>query len=335
MTPESNPALNATAVVRVSILMLTYKAEDTVIAAMDGALSQTVACEIIVSDDASPDKTFELMSAHAADYRGPHALSVRRNVSNLGLSQHLNDLLAQATGDIIVFMAGDDISYPQRVAELLQAFQDNPEAFVAGSGWDEVDMQNRMIRRRPRNLPYRFSLTFFANAGRMATVVGATLAIRREVYSVFGPIRGSVEDNVLTLRGALLGGGICLDSALVRYRQNPESLSNWLFARGDNSADAFRKRYQRTSAMYLAIADDLEHCLQTLPDVSTGNRHDAEQIIRIYRLEAEARTAILDKPRLQWLSPIWRGLLQPGMRRKSLARSFKLLLPRRFFGLKS
>ena len=320
---------------RICILMFAYNAADTIIAALDGALSQTIACEILVSDDASPDDTFAIASQHAASYSGKHKLSVRRNAVNLGLTRHFNTVLALTDADLIVFMAGDDISYPQRVAEIVQAFQNHPEAYVVGSGWDEVDMQDRLIRRRGRNLPSVFSLHYIARAGRFATVIGATMAIRREVFTTFGPVQGAVEDNVMTLRGALLGGGICLDDALVRYRQNPNSLSQWLFARGDTSAEAFRNRYQRTSAMYLAIAADLEQCLQVLPEVAPAVRHDAEQIIKIYRLEAEARTAILDKPRLQWLSPICRGLLQPGMRRKSLARSLKLFLPKRVFGLKS
>lgn len=315
--------------------MFTYNAADTIIAAIDGALSQTVACEILVSDDASPDDTFNIASKHLDGYSGRHKISLRRNPANLGLTRHFNTVLALTDADMIVFMAGDDISYPNRVAEIVQTFQSHPEAYVIGSGWDEVDLQNQLMRSRGRNLPSAFSLHYIARAGRFATLVGATMAIRREVYAAFGPIQGSVEDNVMTLRGALLGGGICLDSALVRYRQNPNSLGQWLFARGDTSDDAFRKRYQRTSAMYLAIAADLEHCLQVLPDVSAKIRKDAEQIIKIYRLEAEARSAILDKPRRQWLSPIWRGLLQPGMRRKSLARSFKLILPKRFFGLKT
>lgn len=327
--------MNALIAPKVSIVMLAYNAADTIIEAMDGALSQTIACEIIISDDASLDETYAIASNYAASYTGIHTLTLRRNASNLGLTKHFNTVLELSSGSVIVFMAGDDISYPERVAEIVQEFQNNANVYVVGSGWDEVDMQNQLIRHRNRNLPSKFSLQYLANAGRMATLVGATMAIRREVFHTFGPIQGMVEDNVMTLRGALLGGGSCLDGQLVRYRQNPNSLGKWLFARGDTSDDAFRKRYQRTSAMYLAIADDLEHCLQVLPLVKSNIRHAAEQIIKIYRLEAEARTAILDKPRMQWLSPIWRGLRQPGMRHKSLVRAIKLLVPKRLFGLKS
>lgn len=320
---------------RISIIMLAYNAADTIIAAIDGALSQTIACEIIISDDASPDDTYNIAVNYTEAYVGLHKLIVRRNATNLGLTKHFNTVLEISKGNVIVFMAGDDISYPTRVAEIMQEFENNTNVFVVGSGWDEVDIQNQLIRHRSRNLPATFSLQHFSNAGSMATLVGATMAIRREVFFTFGPIQGMVEDNVLTLRGALLGGGSCLDSQLVRYRQNPNSLGQWLFARGDTSDQAFRKRYQRTISMYLAIADDLEHCLRILPTIKTIDRHNAEQIVKIYRLEAEARAAILDKPRHQWLSPIWRGFLQPGMRKKSLARSIKLFIPKRLFGLKA
>jgi glycosyltransferase involved in cell wall biosynthesis len=320
---------------RISILMMAYKASDTIVAAMDGALSQTIACEIIVSDDGSPDDTFSIMQAHAENYRGPHTLIVRRNEPNQGITQHLNTLMGLASGDIFIVMAGDDVSYPQRAIETSRAFAANPGAFVLGSSSDEVDMHDAFIRRRPRDLPATFSLMYFAKVGKLATILGATMAFRREIYDRFGPLRGSVEDNVITLRGALLGGGVFLDQALIRYRQNPDSLGNWLFARGDKSPQAFRKRYQRTSIMYLAIADDLEYSLSQVKDVKADDRQAAEQIIRIYRLEAEARTAILDKPRSQWISPIWRGLKQTGLRRKSFERAFKLLLPKRWFGMKA
>jgi hypothetical protein len=44
------------------------------------------------------------------------------------------------------------------------------------------------------------------------------------------------------------------------------------------------------------------------------------------------REAILDRPRAQWLAPLWHGLRHPGLRRKSAERALKVLLPRRGFG---
>ena len=51
----------------------------------------------------------------------------------------------------------------------------------------------------------------------------------------------------------------------------------------------------------------------------------------MYRLEADMREAILDRPRREWIPYLWRGLRHPGLRRKSAERAFKLFLPRRWF----
>lgn len=318
----------------ITILVLAYKAEDTIVEAINGALAQTLPCEIIISDDASPDQTFSIALAHCADYSGCHQIILRRNEVNQGVTAHLNTLLGLAKGDIVMFMAGDDISYPHRALAMLKAFEQNPDVFVMGSACDEIDMAGQPLRYAVRALPERFNLQYFAEVGKMATLLGAAMAFRRELFDFFGPLRGSVEDNVLTLRGAMLGGGLCIPEALIQYRQNPNSLGNWLFARGDKSAEAFRRRYERTCAMYVAIADDLENCLRqiTLPPEQVET---SRVIINIYRLEAEARLAILNKPRSQWCGPIWRGLKQRGLRRKSLERAIKLFLPKSWFGLKS
>ena len=317
---------------RASILMVAWRAADTITDAIDGALAQTVPCEIIVSDDASPDDTFAVAQAHVAGYSGPHRLIVRRNDANQGVTEHLNSLMRMASGDVFVVMAGDDISLPDRVHDTLAAFDADPSTFVLGTAVDEVDMQGQPLRPNRRAMPERFDLAWFARAGKLATLLGATISFRRAVFDGFGPLAGTVEDNVLSLRGALLGGGQCLPQSLVRYRKNPQSLGNWLFARGDNTPAGFRKRYERTIRMYRAVADDLERAAASLPELAPEQAAHAARIVRIYRLEAEAREAILDRPRSQWLGPIWRGLNQPGLRRKSFERAFKLLLPRKLFG---
>ena len=69
----------ASAPFKVSILMLTYRMEATIRPALEGALAQTVPCEIIVSYDCFDDGTFELAQELVANYRVPHSIRVRRN----------------------------------------------------------------------------------------------------------------------------------------------------------------------------------------------------------------------------------------------------------------
>jgi glycosyltransferase involved in cell wall biosynthesis len=321
---------------RASVLMLAWKAEATIVEALRGALAQTVACEILVSDDASPDATHERAEAFLAaspPRAAAHAVRLLRQPLNLGLTAHLNRLLALARGEVIVVMAADDISEPERVATLLAAFDADPEAFVAGSAWTAFGDGQPDAPGRSR-LPARFRLGDFVASGRMSTLLGATLAFRREVVELFGPLAGQVEDNVLSLRGALLGGGLNLPQPLVRYRRSPDSLGQWLFARGDDPAQARRRRYRRTVAMYRAIADDLAQAVERLgAGLDPERLRAAADIVAMYRLEAEAREALLERPRSQWLAPVLAGLRQRGLRRKSAERMFKLLLPRRWLGL--
>lgn len=317
-----------------SILLVAWRAADTIVAAIDGALAQTVPCEIIVSDDASPDDTYDVARRHVENYAGPHRVVVRRSESNRGLGRHLSELMAMARGDVFVVMAGDDIARPRRVERSLAAFSENPDVYIVGTAVDEIDMQGRPLRQGVRHMPPSFDLAYFLRAGKLATLLGATIALRREVFDKFGPLVAGAEDNILSLRAAVLGRGLCLTEPLVEYRQNPDSLGNWIFARGDDSPERFRRRYERTVRMYRDVADDLEHAIAATPELAFERRVQAMRIVEMYRIEADAREAILTRPRREWFAPIWRGLCHPGLRRKSAERAIKLLLPRRWFGLK-
>ena len=101
--------------------------------------------EIIVSDDSSGDGTLEAAQVAVAGYTGPHRISVRSTPRNLGLCAHLTELATLATGEMLVFLAGDDIAYPQRVRRLLEAFAAHPQAQVVGSLVDDIDGGGKVI----------------------------------------------------------------------------------------------------------------------------------------------------------------------------------------------
>ena len=65
-------------------------------------------------------------------------------------------------------------------------------------------------------------------------------------------------------------------------------------------------------AMYRDIASDQERCVAARPDLSHARRELALELAQMYRLEAQMREALLDKPRSQWLRLLWRGLKHPG-----------------------
>jgi hypothetical protein len=164
--------------------------------------------------------------------------------------------------------------------------------------------------------------------GKFVTLLGASMALRRELLDGLPQLTGLVEDNMLTLRASLFGRVYCLREALLDYRRHGGNLGGTVFVRKGPSRAARRLRYERTIRMYREIADDHERCLQALPQLPPERRKLGEQIVSMYRIEAEGREAVLDLPKRRWLKPIWQGLKHPGLRRKSLERAVKLAVPR-------
>jgi glycosyltransferase involved in cell wall biosynthesis len=313
---------------KVSIFLLAYRMERTILQALESAISQTVPCEIIVSDDASTDRGLELAAARAATYSGEHRIVVRRNENNQGLCRHIDTLAAVATGDVFVFMAGDDVSYPDRVRRLLDVFEAHPDAYAVGSAVDEIDDQGNILRKGAWSLDSPMDQRAFLHRGKFIGLLGASMAVRRELLEGLPPLTGMVEDNMLTLRGSLLGRVYCVKESLLGYRRHEGNLGKWVFMREGSPKVARRRRYERTIRMYREIADDHARCLAALPQLPAARKLLGQQIVSMYRLEAEGREAVLTLPKHKWLAPIAKGLLHPGLRRKSLERALKLAIPR-------
>jgi glycosyltransferase involved in cell wall biosynthesis len=83
--------------------------------AVKGAFSQTYSpLELILSDDCSQDRTFEIMREMAAVYRGPHRVILNRNPARRSIGGHINRIVELSKGELIITAAGDDISLPER-----------------------------------------------------------------------------------------------------------------------------------------------------------------------------------------------------------------------------
>ena len=317
---------------RATILVIAYRMQATIAESVRSALAQTVPCEIIVSDDSSGDGTFEAAQTAVQGYVGPHRVSVRSTPRNLGLCAHMTELAALAGTDVLVNHAGDDVAYPHRVERLLGALDAYPQTQVIGSTVDDIDIHGNVIAARTRGLPACIDQDWLLRRGKMATVLGASMAIRRSLFTRFPPLQGRVEDNMLTLRAVLVGECRCLPEPLLGYRRHDSNLGDWVFDRSERSFEGWKRRQRRVLEMYREIADDQERCVHARPDLPVARRARGLALAALYRLEAEQREALIEKPRHQWFDPLWRGLKMPGLRRKSAERALKLLLPRRWFG---
>lgn len=228
-----------------TLVLMTYRQENFVREALQGAFAQTYQpLEIIISDDASPDNTWTVVQEVAATYSGPHKLTIRRNETNLGINRHFNVLMPLVNGEFVVIAAGDDISLPNRVATSVQLMLKGA-AGVHGNAIvvDENSKAKRMLRAADEKMPAHWDEMLRSD---LSGVVGATLAWRRAVNEVFGPIPDAPlgEDAFIPFRCALLGEVAYTSEPLIRYRSHDGNVSFWKALERGRRRDVGRARYR-------------------------------------------------------------------------------------------
>jgi succinoglycan biosynthesis protein ExoO len=104
---------------KVSVIMANYRGAEHLAAAIGSVLRQSHAdLELIVSDDASPDRSCAIVrAAMAADPR----VKLIEAKANAGPSAARNRALDQATGDWVAVVDSDDLMHPERLERLLKA----------------------------------------------------------------------------------------------------------------------------------------------------------------------------------------------------------------------
>lgn len=210
---------------RISLVLLAYRQEAWVEAAAKSVLAQEgEPIEIVLSDDASPDRTFEVLRDVAAAYRGPHRVRARRNDRNLGIGAHWNALVAETSGELIVCAAGDDLSLPHRVRTLAGAWD------ASGGTLDLVashylDLALDGTPGPEVAIDDLARLTFEGWLARRPFTLGATHLFTRRLMHRFGPFLPGLwyEDPVIALRALLSGGCVTVKEPLIRYRRGGSS----------------------------------------------------------------------------------------------------------------
>ncbi len=114
---------------KVTALVPCYNSAAFVTRALDSLAAQTWPnLEILIGEDCSTDDTFEIITAFAAARANVRVL---RRSENLGWLRNANDLMANATGELMFFAFHDDAIEPTYVEKLVAALRDNPGAVLA------------------------------------------------------------------------------------------------------------------------------------------------------------------------------------------------------------
>lgn len=212
----------------VTFALFAYNQEKYIREAVEGAFSQTYSpLEIILSDDCSCDRTFEIIEEMAASYEGPHQVVVRRNSENMNVAPHVVKVMRAAKGDYFVLAAGDDISHPLRTEKIINCFHETGAAGVH-SRCRLIDEFGNIVETNYVSQGDLYVRSWF-KVDQRSFVHGATSAYSKAVleYVPEEPHGIHAEDGLLTI--AILANGLSvhfLESHFVDYRTHESSLSN-------------------------------------------------------------------------------------------------------------
>lgn len=212
----------------VTFAVIAYKQERFIREAIEGAFAQTYQpLEILLSDDCSPDRTYQIMQEMAAAYDGPHKVVLNRNEPNLGLVGHFNTIMAMAAGEFVVVAAGDDISEPERCEIAAAPLLADKTLSCVSTAETEIDEDGRPTGKNAPPAPdRRIALADLIGRGRNA-FHGATRCYRRASLLAFPPLDRAcpTEDSTCKLRCLIMGDEQFLSARTVRRRIHAANLS--------------------------------------------------------------------------------------------------------------
>lgn len=181
----------------ISILMPTYNVEKFVEEAVRSILFQTYKnFELIIVDDCSTDKTFEILARLAEE---DMRIKLYRNEVNSKICKTLNKAFQHSKGAYIGRMDGDDISTPKRFEILKHFLDENKYINLVGSNMITIDEDgNELSQKR-----YIRTNQYIQRGNHYQPCIAHIWLARREVYEVLNGYRDVpyVEDWDFLLRG--------------------------------------------------------------------------------------------------------------------------------------
>jgi glycosyltransferase involved in cell wall biosynthesis len=243
----------------ITCCLLTYNNERYVNEAVNSVLNQTYSpLEIIISDDNSKDRSFELVEEIIKNYKGPHKVILNKNTVNMGLCAHLNKVISMASGYYIIGCAGDDVSVKDRVQKVYDHIANTNIKYLNTAFYvlNADKATDNSIHTKNSN-----NTSDIIGYLKNPDVLGATVAFSKDLFHVFGNLGADnfIEDNVLAFRGFLLKSVSYLNEPTVYYRVHSANLSSSQ-SHQDNTylKKRFDKWYPAKEKMYGQFLRDLK-----------------------------------------------------------------------------
>lgn len=184
----------------ISVIVPVYNVECFAREALQSIADQTWReIEVIVVDDASTDRTWDIVRQFAE--RDPRFIALR-NDSNQKIAATLNRALAVARGSYIARCDGDDVMIPDRLERQFEFLQAHPDIALVGCSFITIDEAGRELRRHH----YPSGARKLKELLPFTSPVSHIWLARKQLYDELGGYRmASVEDYDFLLRADQAG----------------------------------------------------------------------------------------------------------------------------------
>jgi glycosyltransferase involved in cell wall biosynthesis len=210
----------------VTVLVNTYNHERFIAQALSSVLEQdfpATKIETIVVDDGSTDRTSEIARSYVPRVRYIHK-------TNGGQVSAFHTGVAEARGQIVAFLDGDDWWAKNKISSVVAAFDSNPDISAVGHGYYEVD-ENGVVRARM--IPDSDSLLSLetVDSARLSAPLRiflgtSRLAIRRDALVRALPVPSELPffDTYIFTQAIGISGARLLREPLCYYRLHSRNL---------------------------------------------------------------------------------------------------------------
>lgn len=275
--------------------MAVYNGEKYLREQVESILNQTVSdIELVMNDDCSSDKSWEVMSALA---KRDARIKIYRNEHNLGFKYNFQKAMELCQGEYIALSDCDDVWYPDHLKLLLDNIGDKP--LVCGDSV-LVDARGNSLGTTLRHqeafdwipaddLKKFMSIILFRNPYQ-----GATMLMRRDFIAKALPIPAEMRyhDTWLASLACLCGGINYIKQPLMRYRRLETSITGM---RGKRKSKLYRFLHLRFDEDRLDILHCIEHRLgKDLTKDQRAIMDHLQQVLTLYHQKSNTRVRLFE-----------------------------------------
>ena len=215
---------------KVSIIIISYNSEKTILDTLVSALNQTYKnYEIIVSDDCSTDNTIDIIKKWREENNLKN-VKILETLNNEGVVKNINKALKEATGEWIKIIAADDILKKTCLEDNLNFVLKNKEIKICFSKAETFGRGNKIIPDEKKIKYYNLSAKEQYEELKWDNfIVAPTSFINRDIFKKYGFFDERIkmiEDRPYWLNLTSRGEKIYFLNKITVYYRVGESLSN-------------------------------------------------------------------------------------------------------------